>query len=124
MKSKDLIMLGAVAIGGYFLLKMLSGSGDSLGEPYSSPFITLPPPGGGGTTTTNLNHANPLSVFHATVKTGSYAYNIGVPYNPITGVMVGKLVGNYTTGTPSQQTMASYIAPKVVLVNGKAVKVM
>ena len=116
MKINDIVLLGAVAVGGYFLYKTVMGqSSGSVGGGVGGG-ISLPTPVPGDTAATK--------VFRTVTRVGGRDVPLGIPYNPVTGQIVGKYVGHLTSGTPFEQIVQYQTGPKVVKVNGKSFKVM
>jgi len=140
MKNGDLILIGALCLGGYFIWKQLGGEfpdlfggggggGGGPGETGNDgPIIPFNPPSGGGGYRgyTNTGTSAAPAAYEVTQVTPmtTKVQMTGGKLNTFQSAPGSTRAGLITIGTPTQQIQQFNEAPKIIMINGKATKVM
>jgi hypothetical protein len=137
MKGQDLILIGALCLGGYFLYKYLSGGewdlfgggggGGGLGETGNDGPLQMPSfnPGGNRGYTNAGTGGSPAAYEVTTTSPMTTKIQLtGGRISAFQSVPGSTRAGLITVGTPAQQIQQFNTAPKIIMINGKATKVM
>jgi hypothetical protein len=138
MKTENILLIAGACLAGYFLWKQYNGEGldwfggggggGGLGETGNDgPLIPSPPSGGGGYRGyTNTGQGSAPASYEVTtvLPMTTKVQMTGGRLNTFQSVPGSTRAALITVGTPTQQIQQFNTAPKIVVINGKATKVM